>query len=113
MEKCEWEFRGLRRSKNSDKKFDAMFRSKGCPCGANDKPACGAKEKIVSFGAAGMSDYTKHKDPARKELYIKRHSGMGEDWNDPLTPGALSRWILWNKPSLEESIKDYKKRFDL
>ena len=30
-------------------------------------------KKTVHFGAAGMSDYTKHKDPARKERYIERH----------------------------------------
>ena len=29
--------------------------------------------KNVSFGAAGMSDYTLHKDPERKERYISRH----------------------------------------
>ena len=60
-----------------------------------------------------MSDYTIHKDPERKKRYIERHSGMNEDWNDPLTAGALSRWILWNKPSFEDSIKDFKKRFNL
>jgi len=25
----------------------------------------------------------------------------------------LSRWILWNKPTLKASISDFKKRFDL
>ena len=28
--------------------------------------------KTVPFGAAGMSDYTIHKDPERKERYINR-----------------------------------------
>ena len=94
------------------KKFDAIFRDKKCPCGMKDKVECGRGEKIVSFGAAGMSDFTKHKDEERKELYLARHK-KNEDWEKPMTPGSLARYILWNKPTLKESIADYKKRFDL
>jgi len=36
---------------------------------------------------------------------------MGENWNDPTSAGALSRWILWNKPSFKGSVADFKKRF--
>jgi hypothetical protein len=93
-------FKTLRRSRNLEKKWDAVFEKEG-------------KEKVVSFGAKGYSDFTKHKDVTRKARYIKRHSGMGEDWNKPDTPGALSRWILWNKPSLKGSLRDFKKRFSL
>jgi hypothetical protein len=93
-------FKTLRRSRNPEKKWDAIFDKDG-------------KEKVVSFGAKGYSDFTKHKDVTRKARYIKRHSGMGEDWNKPDTPGALSRWILWNKPSLKGSLRDFKKRFSL
>ena len=100
-------------SSKKDKKYDAYFREKQCPCSLNKKPECGAKEIKVSFGAKGMSDFTIHKDEKRKERYLARHKGMNEDWNDPTTPGALSRWILWNKPTLEASIKDFKNRFDL
>lgn len=109
----EWRLVKIVESSNKDKKYDAFFREKSCPCPANKKPCCGGKEKKISFGAKGMSDYTIHKDPERKKRYIERHSGMNEDWNDPLTAGALSRWILWNKPSFEDSIKDFKKRFNL
>ena len=93
-------FKTLRRSRNPEKKWDAVFEKEG-------------KEKVVSFGAKGYSDFTKHKDVTRKARYIKRHSGMGEDWNKPDTPGALSRWILWNKPSLKGSLRDLRKRFSL
>ena len=90
----------LRRSRNPEKKWDAVFEKDG-------------KEKVVAFGAKGYSDFTKHKNVTRKARYIKRHSGMGEHWNNPDTPGALSRWILWNKPSLKGSLRDFKKRFSL
>jgi hypothetical protein len=99
-------------SSKEDKKYDAIFREKSCPCTTDKKPTCGAKEKRVSFGAKGMSDYTIHKDPERKKRYLERHE-KNENWNDPLTPGALSRWILWNKPTLQASINDFKKRFNL
>jgi hypothetical protein len=99
-------------SDNKEKKYDAVFREKTCPCSINEKPSCGSKEVVVSFGAKGMSDFTKHKDPERKNLYLVRHK-KNEDWTDPLTAGALSRWILWNKPTLKASIDDFKKRFNL
>ena len=88
----------IRRSHRAEKKYDAVFERNG-------------REKVVSFGAAGMSNYTKHKNATRKNRYLKRHSGMGENWRQPDTPGALSRWILWNKPSFRESVADYKRRF--
>jgi hypothetical protein len=93
-------FKTLRRSRNPEKKWDAVFDKDG-------------KEKVVSFGAKGYSDFTKHKNTTRKARYIKRHSGMGEHWNKPDTPGALSRWILWNKPSLKGSLRDFRKRFNI
>jgi len=70
------------------------------------------KLKTVQFGSVGMSDFTIHKDKERKQRYLDRHKKR-ENWNDPMTAGALSRWILWNKPTLEGSIKDFKKRFKL
>lgn len=93
-------FKTLRRSRNPEKKWDAIFEKEG-------------KEKVVSFGARGYSDFTKHKNATRKARYIKRHSGMGEHWSKPDTPGALSRWILWNKPSFRDSVRDFKQRFNL
>ena len=69
------------------------------------------KVKTTHFGQAGARDYTMHKDPERKKRYIERHE-KNENWNDPTSAGALSRWILWNKPTKTESIKDYKKKFD-
>ena len=90
----------IRKSRKAEKKYDAVFERNG-------------REKTISFGAAGMSDYTKHKNATRKARYIKRHSSRasGESWGKPDTAGALSRWILWNKPSFRASVADYKKKF--
>lgn len=72
------------------------------------------KKKIetIAFGAKGMSDFTLHKDQKRKERYLDRHRAR-EDWTKPNNAGSLSRWILWNKPTLSASINDYLKRFNL
>ncbi len=71
--------------------------------------------KSIKFGAYGYSDYTIHKDKERKQRYIMRHSNMGEDWNKSglITKGFWSRWLLWNKPSLSNSIMDIEKRFNV
>ena len=58
-----------------------------------------------------MSDYTIHKDEARKNLYLNRHRKR-EDWGDAYSAGFYSRWVLWNKPTLKESIDDLNKRFE-
>jgi cation diffusion facilitator CzcD-associated flavoprotein CzcO len=70
------------------------------------------KIKTVHFGQKGFSDFPSHKDKSRKERYLTRHEKR-ENWNDYMTAGSLSRWILWNKPTLKASISDYKKRFNL
>ena len=68
--------------------------------------------KVIDFGASGYSDYTKHKDPERKSRYLARHA-KNENWLDPLTAGFWSKWILWNKPTLQKSINDVEKRFNV
>ena len=68
--------------------------------------------RTVHFGSAGASDYTQHRNPVRKQRYLARHAPR-EDWNNPMTAGALSRWVLWNKETLDNSIVDYIQRFDI
>jgi hypothetical protein len=92
--------KAVRPSHKNEKKWDAVFEKNG-------------KERIVPFGQKGYSDFTKHKDVTRKARYLKRHSGMGEHWQKPDTPGALSKWILWNKKTFRASVADFKKRFRL
>jgi hypothetical protein len=92
----------LRRSHRPEKKWDAVF--------VKDN----GKEKVVPFGARGMSDFTKHKDTKRRSRYLKRHSGMGEKWSQPDTAGALSRWILWgDSTSIRKNLKTFKQKFNV
>jgi hypothetical protein len=91
----------LLKSKVSGKKYTAIFY--------DEKRS---KIKTVHFGAAGMIDFTKHKDEEGKQRYLNRHSA-NEKWNDYMTAGSLSRWILWHKPSVSASYNDYIKKFGL
>ena len=68
--------------------------------------------RTVHFGAAGASDFTQHRDPVRKQRYLARHAPR-EDWSQPMTAGALARWLLWNQPTLQGSFDDYLERFGL
>lgn len=73
--------------------------------------------KIIHFGAKGYKDYiyysknNKIKAEKKKKAYIARHS-VNENFNDPNTAGFWSRWILWNKPTLLDSVIDIAEKLD-
>lgn len=91
----------LLKSSNEKKKYTAVFYDKER-----------RKIKSVSFGSAGMNDYTLTNDNEAKTRYIARHSA-NENFNDYMTAGSLSRWLLWHKPTLSASYNDYIKKFGL
>ena len=72
----------------------------------------GKKVKTTHFGQRGSSTYIDHNDKSLKTNYIKRHI-VNENWDDYMSAGSLSRYILWNKPTLKSSIADYMKMFKL
>ena len=84
----------ISKSNRKDKKLKAVIDNK----------------KTIHFGASGYSDYTKHKDDSRKDAYIQRHK-KNENWADFKTAGFYAKHILWNKPSILESVKDTNKQF--
>ena len=100
------------RSNNKSKKWTAIFLVDG-------------RERRISFGASGYRDYTLLNDKTSKfylpnksdrdvvkASYIRRHEKR-ENFNDPLTAGSLSRWILWDKPTFKGALRAFKKRFKL
>jgi len=88
----------IKKSTRTGKKLMAIFYD-------GDK-----KVKTIHFGDSNYSDYTIHKDEARRQRYIDRHR-KSEDWENPMTGGTLALYILWNKPTITASIADYKKKF--
>lgn len=75
-------------------------------------------KRTTHFGQKGALDYTilkKHHDPTaeeHKERYKNRHK-KDLATHDPASPGYMSFYILWNKPTLRASLQDYKERFNL
>ena len=90
----------IKPSTRSEKKYMAVFEQNN------------GRSKTVHFGQRGAPDFTLTGDVERKERYLSRHRAR-ENWEEPDNAGALSRWILWNKPTLAASIADYRRRFSL
>ena len=89
----------IERSGNKNKKYVATFSTDD-------------KLKKIHFGDSRHDDYTIHHDKKRRESYRARHyTGKSAK---PDTANALSYHILWGEStSLQQNIKDYKKRFNL
>jgi hypothetical protein len=68
--------------------------------------------KHIMFGDSAYEDYTHHKDGDRKNAYLMRHKST-ENWNNTDTAGFWSRWLLWNKKTLDASIKDIEDKFEI
>ena len=54
----------------------------------------------------------KHKNIKRRNNYIFRHH-KDLKTGDPTRAGYLSMFVLWNKPSLAISIRDYRRRLGI
>lgn len=93
----------VRPSDVAGKKLTAVFRA-------------GATVRKVHFGARGYGDFPRWwaLDPAaarrKRAAYIRRH-GATEDWRDPATPATLSRYVLWEKPSVAAAVRAFRRRF--
>jgi hypothetical protein len=81
------------------KKWTAIFEHDG-------------KTTRTHFGAAGANDFTITGDTEARKRYLTRHK-KDLDTKDPTRAGYLSYYILWNKPTMAASIRDYKQRFNL
>ena len=70
------------------------------------------REGLIKFGAFGYGDYTLGTSDMQKRAYIARHK-YNEDWTKTgyFKAGFWSRWLLWNKRTILESIRDIEKRF--
>lgn len=69
---------------------------------------------ITHFGQKGAFDYTIHGDKKKRNSYQLLHQD-NENWKKTgiKTAGFLSRYILWNKPTLKEAIENTEMRFNI
>lgn len=67
----------------------------------------------VHFGSAGGQTYIDHGDADKRAAYLARHgANRTENWYNPRTAGALSRWLLWgNHKSLAMNKAAFEQRF--
>lgn len=87
-------------SKRKDKRFLAVFVE-------ND-----IIQFKINFGSKFGSTFIDHGDILKRENYLERHSALNEDWENPTTAGALSKWILWGQSSnINNNIELFKKHF--
>jgi len=74
----------------------------------------GKKRKTLQIGQAGAEDFTTHKDEKRKQKYIARHQARENHGISGITTrGFWALHLLWNKPTISESIKDIEQKFDV
>lgn len=91
----------IKKSNRAGKKMMAIFYDK-------DK-----KIRTIHFGDTNYQHYTEgHLNEQRRQQYIDRHR-KSEDWNNPMTAGTLSLFILWSEKTLGSAITKYKKKFNL
>ena len=88
----------------SIKSFPIGHTYKYLACFQNDNKTIRRK-----FGRQPYADYTIHGDKKRRNAYIRRHH-KDLRTNDPTRAGFLSMFILWNKTTVQASIKDFRKR---
>ena len=64
--------------------------------------------KKYHFGAKNYEDFTITGDVEQKNRYLKRHQKESPNWTFTLEnlvkPSFLSRFILWNKPTIRASV---------
>jgi len=86
------------------KKFKATFETDS------------GRKKSISFGSAGMDDYTLTGDKEQRERYRTRHRKDldTEAGKTGVSAGALSYWVLWgDSTNMATNIREYRKRFGL
>jgi hypothetical protein len=72
-----------------------------------------ANGKVIHFGQAGGKTYIDEGDKVKRENYLLRHKKR-ENWNNPYSAGALSRYLLWgDSTSLDANHQAFMKRFNV
>ncbi len=70
------------------------------------------RERTIHFGQKGSNTFSEGATEGKKDAYLIRHK-KNEDWNNPLSAGALSRWVLWDVRGIKNGVAAFKKRFNL
>lgn len=77
----------------------------------NKKYAIDMNDMIHHFGDSRYEDFTIHNDLERKNRYIARTASQPQDNIHSSSFWSLN--LLWNKPTLAQSIKDTEKKYNI
>lgn len=83
--------------------FDGFNKPKNAPAGSKHKKMVLAKKgdevKLVRYGHRDYEDFTQHKDPKRRENYLKRSAGI-KDKSGKLTKDDVFSANHWARKDL-------------
>ena len=69
------------------------------------------RQSILVQRVCQITQFTKIKK--RRKRYLVRHK-INENWENPITPGSLSKYILWGRyTSIDKNINHFKNKFKL
>ena len=92
----------LSKSKREGKKYTAIIYENN------------VKKKTIHFGASRYTDFTRGATSEQRSQYIQRHK-KNEDWGRSgiFSSGFWSRWLLWEKTTLTDAIKNIERKFNI
>jgi hypothetical protein len=67
--------------------------------------------KTVHFGDSSYTDFTKGASEQQKKRYLQRHAKEDHSISNALSPAFLAKNILWNKRTVQASVRDLNKRY--
>ena len=85
----------ISKSENKNNKYKAVIDGK----------------KTVHFGHSQYQDFTTHNDSKRRDNYIARTSKQDHSKENIASPAWMSRFILWEKPTLKGAVESANKKY--
>ena len=67
---------------------------------------------MIHFGSKSGKSFIDHRDEKKRKAWLARHSTKSK-FDDPMDATTLSRWVLWDRETLDDSIVSFRMRFDL
>ena len=85
----------ISKSERSDKRMKAVINGR----------------KTIHFGHSSYDDFTTHNDSKRRDNYIARTSKQDHSKQNVASPAWMSRFILWEKPTLKGAVESANKKY--
>jgi len=67
----------------------------------------------IDFGEIGVSTYIDHQDRDKLFAYVTANQYRCDEWTCKTRPAFWERWVLWNKPTIVDAVKDIGEYYNL